>query len=62
MERTVSEKNTKAQILEAYEKLLKKVEEKSNDNPREVQQRTENTQTLIKARHRAKPLSMRLAG
>lgn len=49
MERTVSEKNTKAQILEAYEKLLKKVEEKSNDNPREVQQRTENTQTLIKA-------------
>src|SRR5690554_5674875 len=49
MERTVSEKNTKAQILGAYEKLLKKVEEKSNDNPREVQQRTENTQTLIKA-------------
>jgi len=49
MEKTVSEKNTKSQILEAYEKLLKKVEEKSNDNPREVQQRKENTQTLKKA-------------
>lgn len=49
MERTVTEKNTKAQVLEAYEKLLKKVEEKSNDNPREVQQRKEVAQTVKKA-------------
>ncbi len=46
---SVTDKNTKAQILEAYEKLLKKVEEKSNDNPREVQQRKENAQTVSRA-------------
>lgn len=55
----VNKNNTKAQILEAYESLLKKVEEKSNDNPKEVQQRKEdvkmvktasdNTQTTILA-------------
>jgi hypothetical protein len=49
MEQPVSEKNTKAQILEAYEKLLKKVEQKSNDNPKEVQQRKQDTQTVEKA-------------
>lgn len=45
----VTEKNTKAQILEAYEKLLTKVQEKANDNPREVQQRKENAQTVSTA-------------
>ncbi|WP_129594850.1 coiled-coil domain-containing protein [Seramator thermalis] len=49
MEQPVSEKNTKAQILEAYEKLLKKVEQKSNDNPKEVQQRKQDVQTVEKA-------------
>lgn len=49
MEKTVSEKNTKAQILNAYEKLLKKVQEKSNDSPREVQQRKDDAQTVKKA-------------
>lgn len=46
MEEPVSEKNTKAQILEAYEKLLKKVEQKSNDNPKEVQQRKQDVQEV----------------
>ncbi len=49
MEQPLSEKNTKAQILEAYEKLLKKVEQKSNDNPKEVQQRKQDVQTVEKA-------------
>ncbi len=45
----VSKNNTKAQILEAYEDLLKKVEEKSNDNPKEVQKREEKKEVLKKA-------------
>lgn len=55
MEKTVSEKNTKAQILDAYEKLLKKVQEKSNDNPREVRQRKDDAQMVKRLRtHRVK--------
>ena len=41
MDKKVSTTNTKAQILEAYDELMKKLEEKSNDNPKEVQQRNE---------------------
>lgn len=37
----VNKNNTKAQILDAYENLLKQVEAKSNDNPKQVQQRKE---------------------
>ncbi len=49
MTATVNKNNTKAQILEAYEKLLKQVEEKSNDNPKEVQQRKEEKNTVKEA-------------
>ncbi len=41
MDKKISTTNTKAQILEAYDKLLKNLEEKSQDNPKEVQQRKE---------------------
>ncbi len=41
MDKKISTTNTKAQILEAYDKLLKSLEEKSQDNPKEVQQRKE---------------------
>jgi len=34
MDKSVSDKNTKAQILEAYEKLLKEVEEKTGNTQR----------------------------
>lgn len=49
MEKSVSDKNTKAQILDAYEKLLKEVEEKSSDNPKEMQQRKTEAQTVRQA-------------
>jgi len=39
MNQKVSTANTKAQILEAYDELLKKLQEKSEDKPKEVQQR-----------------------
>ena len=44
----VSDKNTKAQILEAYERLVKEVEERSGDNPKEVQQRKQETEIVQK--------------
>ncbi len=44
----ISSTNTKAQILEAYEKLQKQLEEKANNNPKEVQERKEHTKTLEK--------------
>ncbi len=50
MNKTVSSTNTKAQILEAYESVLKKLEEKSTDNPKEVQQRKEAVKTVEAAR------------
>lgn len=46
MEQQVTERNTKAQILAAYNKLLKKIKEKSDDNPKEVQQRRQDAQTV----------------
>jgi len=49
MDKKVSTTNTKAQILEAYDELMKKLEEKSNDNPKEVQQRNEERKTVDSA-------------
>ena len=49
MDKKVSTTNTKAQILEAYDELMKKLEEKSNDNPKEVQQRNEQRKTVDSA-------------
>jgi len=39
MDKKISTTNTKAQIIAAYNELLKKLEEKSQDNPKEIQQR-----------------------
>ena len=50
MSKNVSNSSTKAQILEAYENVLKKLEEKSTDNPKEVQQRKEAVKTVEAAR------------
>ena len=41
MDKKISTSNTKAQIIAAYNELLKKTENKSQDNPKEVQQRKE---------------------
>jgi len=49
MNTKVSPTNTKAQILEAYDELLKKLEEKSEDKPKEVQQRKEDLKTVESA-------------
>lgn len=49
MNAKVSPTNTKAQILEAYDDLLKKLEEKSEDKPKEVQQRKEDLKTVESA-------------
>ena len=49
MEKKISTTNTKAQIIEAYNELLKKKEEKSQDNPKEVQQRKEAANTVESA-------------
>lgn len=49
MEKPVSDKSTKSQILEAYEKLLKEVEEKSKNSPKEMQQRKAEQQTVRQA-------------
>ncbi|MDY0077677.1 MAG: hypothetical protein RBR87_10410 [Bacteroidales bacterium] len=45
----VSSTNTKAQILKAYEEVLKKLEEKSEAKPKEVQQRKEAILTVESA-------------
>lgn len=50
MSKNVTSSSTKAQILEAYENVLKKLEEKSTDNPKEVQQRKEAVKTVEAAR------------
>jgi len=49
MDKKVSTTNTKAQILEAYDELMKKLEEKSNDNPKEEQQRNEQLKMVESA-------------
>ncbi len=49
MNKKVSSSNTKAQIIEAYDELLKKLEDKSEDNPKEVQQRKEAIKTVESA-------------
>jgi len=54
MSKTVTGTNTKAQILEAYENVLKKLEEKSTDNPKEVQQRKEAVKTVEAAHGNSK--------
>ncbi len=41
MSQKVSSTNTKAQILDAYNKLLKEIEQKAADNPKEVKNREE---------------------
>lgn len=49
MEKKVNLTNTKAQIFEAYNKLLKQLEEKAADNPKEVREREEKQKTVEKA-------------
>ncbi len=49
MEKKISTTNTKAQIIAAYHELLKKTEDKSQDNPKEVQQRKEAVDTVESA-------------
>jgi hypothetical protein len=49
MDKKISTSNTKAQIISAYNELLKKLETKSQDNPKEVQERKEATQTVESA-------------
>jgi len=44
-----STSNTKAQILEAYDELLKKLQEKSEDKPKEIQQRKDAVKTVESA-------------
>ena len=49
MSQKVNLTNTKAQIFEAYNKLLKQLEEKAADNPKEIKARVEKKQTVEKA-------------
>ncbi len=49
MNKKISTTNTKAQIMEAYDELLLKLQEKSEDNPKEVQQRKEAEKTVTSA-------------
>ncbi|MCD4735317.1 MAG: hypothetical protein K8R53_04700 [Bacteroidales bacterium] len=49
MDKKISTSNTKAQIIEAYNELLKKQQEKSEDKPKEVQQRKEAAKTVESA-------------
>ena len=49
MDKKISTTNTKAQIIQAYNELLKKLEEKSQDNPKEVQERKEAAKTVESA-------------
>jgi hypothetical protein len=48
METTVSEKSTKAEILKAYETLLKDVQKAKTEIPRQVQEEKRKTETLEK--------------
>ncbi len=49
MNTKVSTSNTKAQILKAYDDILKKLEEKSEAKPKEVQQRKDDVKTVESA-------------
>jgi len=49
MPQKVSATNTKAQILEAYNKLLKQLEEKAEDDPKAQREREEKQKTVEKA-------------
>ncbi len=49
MNTKVSTSNTKAQILKAYDDVLKKLEEKSEAKPKEVQQRKDEVKTVESA-------------
>ena len=49
MDKKISSTNTKAQIIEAYDELLKKLQEKSEDKPKEVQQRKDAVKTIESA-------------
>lgn len=49
MDKIISGSKTKAQILEAYNELLKKLQEKSEDKPKEVQQRKDAVKTVESA-------------
>jgi len=44
MVQKISPTNTKAQIFEAYNKLLKQQQEKASDNPKEIKKREETKQ------------------
>lgn len=47
MEHEINSKNTKNEILEAYDELLKKVQEKKTEEPKKVQER-QKQETLVK--------------
>lgn len=49
MDKTISSSNTKAQILKAYDEVLKKLEEKSEDKPKEVQQKKDDIKIVTSA-------------
>ncbi|MCF6240686.1 MAG: hypothetical protein L3J74_05000 [Bacteroidales bacterium] len=48
MEQEISSKNTKAQILEAYENLLKKVQSAKADVPKKIQEEKQRKETVAK--------------
>lgn len=50
MDKKPTTSNTKAQILEAYDELLKQLKEKSEDNPKEVQHRKNEEKMVESAR------------
>lgn len=49
MEKKITSSNTKAQIMEAYEEVLKKLQEKAEEKPKEMQQRKLETKTVESA-------------
>jgi len=59
MTQEISNRNTKNQILEAYEELLKKVQEQKSEEPKKVQEEARKKKLLAKHRKTpAKELSM----
>ena len=48
MEQEITTKNTKAQIMEAYEELLKKVQNAKADVPKQVKEEKQRTETIEK--------------
>jgi hypothetical protein len=49
MEKQITVKNTKNEIIKAYEELLQKVKEKKNEDPKVVQQSKVEKETVTKA-------------